>query len=51
MTNGEELCVVVVQSHPLDLLTVSLDLESLEHTLVGSGVVPEDLDGSRSVWL
>ena len=47
-TNREELAVIIVQAHPLDLLRVSLHLKDLFHCIV---CVTENLNRAGSVWL
>ena len=47
-TNREELAVVIVQAHSLDLLRVSLYLQDLLHGIV---CVTENLNRAGSVWL
>ena len=47
-THSEELTVIVVETHPLDLLRMSLHLTALLHSVVG---VTEDLDGAWTVRL
>ena len=46
--DGEELRVVEVQAHPLNLLSVRLDLEDFLHCIIA---VAEDLDGAGATGL